>query len=210
MALRKRSGQPTEVGSFSAFIFSIAAALGRVQEIACEVGAVISGNQALTAQGVFQAASMKAMRGIAVISFWHCCAALRSSLRPALRAGRTAIYARRPKTADEWREWRRKESVSARKTPADDELARRAQRWAEAVGADASTLDGLPLERRRQFLDEFERDLPKNDPAPRNAPVEDASEINVDWERRVQFDALRDGNALRQNDVLNKAIRRES
>ena len=68
-----------------------------------------------------------------------------------------------------------------------------------------STLDGLPEARRREFLDEFERDLPKNDPAPRNAPVEDASEINVDWERRVQFDALRDGNALRQNDVLNRA-----
>ena len=112
-----------------------------------------------------------------------------------------------PETADEWREWRRKESVSARK-PADDELARRAQRWAEAVGADASTLDGLPEARRREFLDEFERDLPKNDPAPRTAPTEDApTEINVDWERRVQFDALRDGNALRQNDVLNQAIR---
>ena len=121
------------------------------------------------------------------------------------------MHAKRPKTADEWREWRRREgSSSARKTPADDELARRSQRWAEAVGADASTLDGLPEARRREFLDDFERDLPKNDPAPRNAPVEDASEINVDWERRVQFDALRDGNALRQNDVLNKAIRRES
>ena len=47
-----------------------------------------------------------------------------------------------------------------------------------------------------------------DDPAPRTAPTEDAStEINVDWERRVQFDALRDGNALRQNDVLNRAIR---
>ena len=133
---------------------------------------------------------------------WLCCCA-------ALRPGRTALHARRPKTADEWREWRRKESSSnARKTPADDDLARRAQRWAEAVGADASTLDGLPLERRRQFLDEFERDLPADDPAPRTAPTEDAStEINVDWERRVQFDALRDGNALRQNDVLNRAIR---
>ena len=144
---------------------------------------------------------------------WLCCCAalrptLRPSLRPALRSG-TALHARRPKTADEWREWRRKESSSnARKTPADDDLARRAQRWAEAVGADASTLDGLPLERRRQFLDEFERDLPADDPAPRTAPTEDAStEINVDWERRVQFDALRDGNALRQNDVLNRAIR---
>ena len=140
------------------------------------------------------------MRLIALIYWLYCCAAL----RPA----RTALHARRPKTADEWREWRRKESVSARKTPADDELARRAQRWADAVGADASTLDGLPLERRRQFLDEFERDLPKNDPAPKPAPAEDApTEINVDWERRVQFDALRDGNALRQNDVLNRAIR---
>ena len=117
------------------------------------------------------------------------------------------MHAKRPKTADEWREWRRKESVSARK-PADDELARRAQRWADAVGADVSTLDGLPEKRRREFLDDFERDLPKNDPAPRTAPTEDApTEINVDWERRVQFDALRDGNALRQNDVLNKAIR---
>ena len=149
----------------------------------------------------------EAMRLIAVVSFLHCCAALRPSLRPALRPARTALHVRRPKTADEWREWRRKENVSARK-PADDDLARRAQRWAEAVGADAATLDGLPEARRREFLDEFERDLPKNDPAPRTAPTEDAStEINVDWERRVQFDALRDGNALRQNDVLNKAIR---
>merc|ERR1739841_10471 len=128
------------------------------------------------------------MRLIALIYCLYCCAALKTAS--------TALHARRPKTADEWREWRRKESVSARK-PADDELARRAQRWAEAVGADASTLDGLPEARRREFLDEFERDLPKTDPAPRNAPVEDASEINVDWERRVQFDALRDGNALR-------------
>ena len=149
---------------------------------------------------------MKTMRCIAVVSFLHCCAALRPSLRPALRPG-TALHARRPKTADEWREWRRKEGSSSARKPADDELARRAKRWAEAVGADVSTLDGLPEARRREFLDEFERDLPKNDPAPRNAPVEDASEINVDWERRVQFDALRDGNALRQNDVLNKAIR---
>ena len=142
------------------------------------------------------------------MAWFHQCAALRPSLRPALRPARTALHAKRPKTADEWREWRRKEgSSSARKTPADDELARRAKRWAEAVGADAATLDGLPEARRREFLDEFERDLPKNDPAPRNAPVEDAAEINVDWERRVQFDALRDGNALRQNDVLNRAIR---
>ena len=118
------------------------------------------------------------------------------------------MHAKRPKTADEWREWRRKEGSSSARKPADDELARRAQRWAEAVGADASTLDGLPEARRREFLDEFERDLPKNDPAPRTAPTEDApTEINVDWERRVQFDALREGNALRQNDVLNNAIR---
>ena len=140
---------------------------------------------------------------IAVVAWFHHCAAL----RPALRPTRTALHARRPKTADEWREWRRKESVSARK-PADDDLARRAKRWAEAVGADPSTLDGLPVARRREFLDEWERDLPKNDAPPRTAPAEDAStEINVDWERRVQFDALRDGNALRQNDVLNRAIR---
>ena len=156
------------------------------------------------------------MRLIVEISLLYCCVALRPVLHrgtpKSAQGGRrpktadTVLHARRPKTADEWREWRRKESVSARK-PADDELARRAQRWAEAVGADASTLDGLPEARRREFLDEWERDLPKNDPAPRNAPVEDASEINVDWERRVQFDALRDGNALRQNDVLNRAIR---
>ena len=155
------------------------------------------------------------MRLITEISLLYCCVALRPVLhrgtpKSAQRGHRpktasTALHARRPKTADEWREWRRKESVSARK-PADDELARRAQRWAEAVGADVSTLDGLSETRRRDFLDEWERDLPKNDPAPRTTP-EDASEINVDWERRVQFDALRDGNALRQNDVLNKAIR---
>ena len=66
------------------------------------------------------------------------------------------------------------------------------------------------MARRREFLDEFERDLPSDDAPPRTAPVEDAAssaEINVDWERRVQFDALRDGNALRQNGVLNRAIR---
>ena len=154
---------------------------------------------------------MKAMRRIAVVSFLHCCVALRPSLRPALRPARTALHAKRPRTADEWREWRRKESVSARK-PADDDLARRAKRWAEAVGADPSTLDGLPVARRREFLDEWERDLPADDPAPRTAPTEEASttEINVDWERRVQFGALRDGNALRQNDVLQKAIRRDA
>ena len=160
------------------------------------------------------------MRLIAEISLLYCCVALRPVLhrgtpKSAQRGRRpktasTELHARRPKTADEWREWRRKESVSARK-PADDGLARRAQRWAEAVGADASTLDGLPEARRREFLDEWERNLPKNDPAPRTAPTEDAStEINVDWERRVQFDALRDGNALRQNDVLNRAIKRDA
>ena len=135
---------------------------------------------------------------------WLCrCSALRQPLRPG-----SALHARRPKTADEWREWRRKEGSSSARKPADDDLARRAQRWADAVGADASTLDGLPVARRREFLDEWERDLPKNDAPPRTAPTEGAStEINVDWERRVQFDALRDGNALRQNDVLNKAIR---
>ena len=141
---------------------------------------------------------------VLLLSWLHCAA-----LRPALRPTRTALHARRPKTADEWREWRRKEGSSSARKPADDELARRAQRWAEAVGADASTLDGLPEARRREFLDEFERDLPAAD-APRPAPVEDdasSAEINVDWERRVQFDALRDGNALRQNDVLNRAIR---
>ena len=155
------------------------------------------------------------MRLIAEILLLYCCVALRPVSHrgtPISEQGRRrpktadiALHGRRPKTADEWREWRRKESVSARK-PADDDLARRAKRWAEAVGADASTLDGLPEKRRREFLDEWERDLPKDDPAPRTPP-EDASEINVDWERRVQFDALRDGNALRQNDVLNRAIR---
>ena len=147
----------------------------------------------------------RAMHKIAVVLAWlHGCVAL----RPA----RTALHARRPKTADEWREWRRKESVSARK-PADDDLARRAKRWAEAVGADPATLDGLPVARRREFLDEFERDLPAADAPPRTAPAEDAAssaEINVDWERRVQFDALRDGNALKQNDVLQRAIQRDA
>ena len=142
---------------------------------------------------------------VLLLSWLHCAA-----LRPALRPTRTALHARRPKTADEWREWRRKEGSSSARKPADDELARRAQRWAEAVGADASTLDGLPEARRREFLDEWERDLPKNEPAPRTAPEDASTEINVDWERRVQFDALRHGNALRQNDVLNQAIRRES
>ena len=160
------------------------------------------------------------MRLIVEISLLYCCVALRPVIhrgtpKSAHRGHRpntasTVLHGRRPKTADEWREWRRKEGVSARK-PADDELARRAKRWADAVGADAATLDGLPVARRREFLDEWERDLPADDPTPRTAPTEDASaEINVDWERRVQFDALRDGNALRQNDVLNKAIRRES
>ena len=154
---------------------------------------------------------MKAMRLIAEISLLYCCAALRPPLRPALRPTRTALHGRRPKTADEWREWRRKEGSSTARKPADDDLARRAKRWADAVGADPATLDGLPEKRRREFLDEWERDLPTNDPAPRTAPTEDApTEINVDWERRVQFDALRDGNALRQNDVLQKAIRRDA
>ena len=164
------------------------------------------------------------MRLIVEISLLYCCVALRpvvhrgtpksaqrGHLRTPGKVAGTALHARRPKTADEWREWRRKEGSGVRKTPADDDLARRAKRWAAAVGADASTLDGLPEARRREFLDEWERDLPKNDAPPRTAPTEGAStEINVDWERRVQFDALRDGNALRQNDVLQKAIRRES
>ena len=154
---------------------------------------------------------MKAMRLIAEISLLYCCAALRPPLRPALRPTRTALHGRRPKTADEWREWRRKEGSSTARKPADDDLARRAKRWADAVGADPATLDGLPEKRRREFLDEWERDLPKNDAAPRTAPAEDApTEINVDWERRVQFDALRDGNALRQNDVLQRAIKRDA
>ena len=158
------------------------------------------------------------MRLIALIYWLYCCVALQPVSHRATpiseQGGRrpktavTALMAKRPKTADEWREWRRKEGSSNARKTADGDLARRAQRWAEAVGADASTLDGLPEARRREFLDEFESDLPKNDPAPRTAPTEGAStETNVDWERRVQFDALRDGNALRQNDVLNRAIR---
>ena len=160
------------------------------------------------------------MRLIAEISLLYCCVALRpvSHRGTPISAQRghrpktagTVLHARRPKTADEWREWRRKEGSSSARKPADDDLARRAKRWAEAVGADASTLDGLPEKRRREFLDEFERDLPKNDPAPRTAPEDASTEINVDWERRVQFDALCDGNALRQNDVLQKAIRRDA
>ena len=162
------------------------------------------------------------MRLIVEISLLYCCVALRpvphrGTPKYAQRGRRpktadTALHGRRPKTADEWREWRRKEGSGGARKPADDELARRAQRWAEAVGADASTLDGLPEARRREFLDEFERDLPAAD-APRPAPVEDdasSAEINVDWERRVQFDALRDGNALRQNDVLQRAIKRDA
>ena len=156
---------------------------------------------------------MKAMRLIAEISLLYCCAALRPPLRPALRPTRTALHAKRPKTADEWREWRRKEGSSSASKPADDELARRAKRWADAVGADPSTLDGLPVARRREFLDEWERDLPADDAPPRTAPAEDAAssaQINVDWERRVQFDALRDGNALKQNDVLQRAIQQDA
>ena len=157
---------------------------------------------------------MKTMRKIAAVMAWlHGCVALRPSLRPALRPTRTALHAKRPKTADEWREWRRREGSSSARKPADDELARRAQRWAAAVGADASTLDGLPVARRREFLDEFERDLPADDAPPRKAPAEDAAssaEVNIDWERRVQFDALRDGNALKQNDVLQRAIQRDA
>ena len=163
------------------------------------------------------------MRLIALIYWLYCCAALRPVLhrgtpKSAQRGNRpktagTALHGRRPKTADEWREWRRKEGSSSARKPADDDLARRAQRWAEAVGADASTLDGLPVARRREFLDEFERDLPADDAPPRTAPAEDAAssaEVNVDWERRVQFDALRDGNALKQNDVLQRAIQRDA
>ena len=163
------------------------------------------------------------MRLIVEISLLYCCVALRPVLhrgtpKSAQRGHRpktasTALHARRPKTADEWREWRRKEGSSSARKPADDELARRAQRWAAAVGADASTLDGLPVARRREFLDEFERDLPADDAPPRTAPAEDAAssaEVNVDWERRVQFDALRDGNALKQNDVLQRAIQRDA
>ena len=73
--------------------------------------------------------------------------------------------------------------------------------------------DGLPEARRREFLDEFERDLPADDAPPRTAPAEDATssaKVDVDWERRVQFDALRDGNALKQNDVLQRAIQRDA
>ena len=85
--------------------------------------------------------------------------------------------------------------------------ARRAQRWAEAVGADAATLDGLP-EARREFLDEFERDLPKNDPAPRTAPAEDASTAKSTSTGSGASSSTRCAtpHRWRQNDVLNKAI----
>lgn len=171
----------------------------------------------------------------------YCCVAL----RPILRRGTTRINARyaRPKTADDWKEWRRKSAPSARKTsrgsrvsklaegairnplgaavdvaslflPArvddDDVLAQRAQRWAEAVGAEASTLDALPVARRMEILDEFERDLKPREAAPPPAAPEPAADINIDWERRVQFDALRDGNAVNQNSILQRAIQRDA
>ena len=75
------------------------------------------------------------------------------------------------------------------------------KRWAEAVGADAATLDGLPEARRREFLDEFERDLPRTTRAaerPRGRcsrnqrrlgaarPVRRAARRRAEAERRVE------------------------
>ena len=39
--------------------------------------------------------------------------------------------------------------------------------------------------------------------------AESSAEVDVSWEKRVQFEALRDGNALRQNDILGDALKRE-
>ena len=124
------------------------------------------------------------------------------------------MAARSPKTMDEWREFRRKNAANSAPAKAAQDAAAaeaaRAERWARTVGASTAVLDGLSPARRAAFLDEWERDNPPPEPAPAPA-VEDvpAAEVDVHWERRVQFEALRDGNALRQNDILGEALKRE-
>ena len=130
-----------------------------------------------------------------------------------------ALAARRPKTMDEWREYRAKEGASSSsRGRADDELSRRAARWALAVGAEASALDGFSPTRRREFLDEWERENPPAAPAPSPDVADDATAVADDtaaapvdarWEQRVQFDALRDGDAWRQHANLRKSLKRE-
>lgn len=92
------------------------------------------------------------------------------------------------------------------------ELDRRAERWAAAVGASVDALAGFSPARRESFLDEWELENPP--PPAAAAPAaheltESSAEVDVSWEKRVQFEALRDGNALRQNDILGDAIKRE-
>ena len=183
------------------------------------------------------------MRRRAVLLCCFAMAGCNALLQPMRKSCRINAQYARPKTADDWKEWRRKEAPSARKTSrssrvsklaegairnplgaavdvaslflpagvdADDVLAQRAQRWAEAIGADASTLDALPVARRLEILDEFERDLKPREAAPPPAEPEPTADINIDWERRVQFDALRDGNAANQNSILQRAIQRDA
>ena len=54
------------------------------------------------------------------------------------------MHARRPKTADEWREWRRKEGSSSARKPADDDLA-------EALRASQEDIERAREARLRRF-----------------------------------------------------------
>ena len=123
-----------------------------------------------------------------------------------------APRARAPKTMDEWKEFRRKEGAPSAAAKKATELDRRAERWAAAVGASVDALAGFSPARRESFLDEWELENPP--PPPPAAPAaheltESSAEVDVSWEKRVQFEALRDGNALRQNDILGDALKRE-
>ena len=125
---------------------------------------------------------------------------------------RLKAFARRPQTAEEWAAHRRaspKKEPTAQSRAADAEAAR-AQRWAAAVGASAAALDGFTPERRKAFLDEWEREQPPPPPPQATATKKpDVAAADVAWERRVQFDALREGSALNQQDVLGDALRRD-
>ena len=152
------------------------------------------------------------MRGVLVVLWSGLALALTRQATRRTRQGRAGslLQARRPQTADEWREHRRKSSPRASKAveSAEDALA---ARWAVAVGASASALGGLGSVRKAEFLQAWALENPAEPSSEAVERVADApsGEVDVTWERRVQFEALRDGNALRQQDVLGEALRRE-
>jgi len=44
---------------------------------------------------------------------------------------------------------------------------------------------------------------------PEQSPSGQKGRVNIEWERRVQFEAMKNGNGVKQNDILMDSLKRE-